>query len=196
MSESHGLQKNDREVRTLKHLWAVRVFMLATPFGSVIHRGIAQIATGRNPADNFWRSGNMLGAIGLATSLIIRFVHKGRSGCERNASAHSRAPGSTQTRSDQPIESAFASMRLLLRSMIGANQREAAAACAGRAAREAAARPPPVEAAPLHPSGFAVAGSRRDEVGKGAVAHPAAPSKPGSTALWPMMLNSSCSGAV
>jgi hypothetical protein len=34
-------------------LWAVRVFMLATPFGPVIHRVIAKIATGRSPADNF-----------------------------------------------------------------------------------------------------------------------------------------------
>jgi hypothetical protein len=121
---------------------------------------------------------------------------RGRSLCERDASPVARAV-LTQTRSDRPaIASGFTSMRLRLRSMTGANQREAAAACAGRAAREAAARPPPAEAAPLRPSGFAVARSRRDEVGKGAVAHPAAPSKPGSTALWPMMLNSSCSGAV
>jgi len=45
------------------------------PFGPVIHRVIAKIATGRNPADNLWRSGNMLGAIGLATSLVTRVVH-------------------------------------------------------------------------------------------------------------------------
>jgi hypothetical protein len=75
------------------------------------------------------------------------------------------------------------------------NQRKAATACAGRAAREAAARPP-AEAAPLHPSGFAVAGSRREEAGEGAIAHPAAPSKPGSTVPWATMSNSSCSGAV
>jgi hypothetical protein len=76
------------------------------------------------------------------------------------------------------------------------NQRKAATACAGRAARDAAARPPPIEAAPLHPSGFAVAGCEGMRVGKGAIAHPAAPSKPGSTVPWAMMPNSSYSGAV
>jgi hypothetical protein len=35
---------------------------------------MAKIATGKNPADNFWRQGNMLGAIGLETGLISRVV--------------------------------------------------------------------------------------------------------------------------
>jgi hypothetical protein len=87
-------------------------------------------------------------------------------------------------------------VRHWLRSMTEGNQRKAATACAGRAAREAAVRPPPAEAAPLHPSGFAGAGSRRDEAGKGAIAHPAVLSKSGSTAPWPTMSSSSCSGAV
>jgi hypothetical protein len=39
--------------------------VLAGLSGPVIHRAVAKIATGNNPADNFWRQGNMLGAIEL-----------------------------------------------------------------------------------------------------------------------------------
>jgi len=46
--------------------------------------------------------------------------------------------------------------------MKGEEHKSSATACADRAAREAAARPPPEKAAPLPPSGFAVAGSRKD----------------------------------
>jgi hypothetical protein len=35
---------------------------------------VAKIATGNNPADNFWRQGNILGAIELETGLISRVV--------------------------------------------------------------------------------------------------------------------------
>jgi hypothetical protein len=41
----------------------------------VIQRVIAKIAAGRNPADKFWRSGDFLGSIGVATGLITRVVH-------------------------------------------------------------------------------------------------------------------------
>jgi hypothetical protein len=55
-------------------LWSVRALMLVGPSGPVIHRAVAKIATGNNPADNFWRQGNMLGAIDLETGLISRVV--------------------------------------------------------------------------------------------------------------------------
>jgi hypothetical protein len=53
-------------------LWSVRA--LAGPSGPVIHRAAAKIAIGNNPADNFWRHGNMLGAIELETGIISRVV--------------------------------------------------------------------------------------------------------------------------
>ena len=55
-------------------LWSVRALMLAGPSGPVIHRAVAKIATGNNPADNFWRHGNMLGAIELKTGIITRVL--------------------------------------------------------------------------------------------------------------------------
>jgi hypothetical protein len=55
-------------------LWSVRVLILVGPSGPVIHRAVAKIATGNNPADNFWRHGNMLGAIDLDTGRIRRVV--------------------------------------------------------------------------------------------------------------------------
>lgn len=55
-------------------LWSVRALVLAGPSGPVIHRAVAKIATGNNPADNFWRQGNMLGAIELETCIISRVV--------------------------------------------------------------------------------------------------------------------------
>ena len=44
-------------------LWSNRLVVLLTPTGPVIHRAVAEIATGSNPADNFWRNGNRLGAV-------------------------------------------------------------------------------------------------------------------------------------
>ncbi|MEO8714224.1 MAG: sugar-transfer associated ATP-grasp domain-containing protein, partial [Acetobacteraceae bacterium] len=55
-------------------LWSVRAIVLLTPKGAVLHRAVAKIATGENPADNFWRSGNMLGAVDLATGSLGRVV--------------------------------------------------------------------------------------------------------------------------
>ena len=55
-------------------LWSVRALVLAGPSGPIIHRVVAKIATGNNPADNFWRRGNMLGAIDFETGLINRVV--------------------------------------------------------------------------------------------------------------------------
>jgi hypothetical protein len=55
-------------------LWSVRVFVLQGKTGPRIHRAVAKIATGDNPADNYWRQGNMLGAIDLESGQIIRTV--------------------------------------------------------------------------------------------------------------------------
>ena len=56
-------------------LWSARLLVLVTPNGPVIHRAVAKIATGTNPADNFWRPGNRLGAIDLVSGRINRVVH-------------------------------------------------------------------------------------------------------------------------
>ena len=55
-------------------LWSVRVLLLVTPDGPRIHSAVAKIPTGQNPADNFWRPGNMLGAIDQETGLVSRVV--------------------------------------------------------------------------------------------------------------------------
>ena len=55
-------------------LWSVRALVLLTPAGPVIHRAVAKIATGENPADNFWRPGNMLGALDLSIGQVSRAV--------------------------------------------------------------------------------------------------------------------------
>ena len=55
-------------------LWSVRLLVFVTPAGPVIHRAAAKIATGTNAADNYWRTGNRLGAVDLATGRITRVV--------------------------------------------------------------------------------------------------------------------------
>jgi hypothetical protein len=55
-------------------LWSVRVLVFVRRRGPVIHRAVAKIATGSNPADNYWRAGNMLGAVELKTGIIHRVV--------------------------------------------------------------------------------------------------------------------------
>ena len=55
-------------------LWSLRLVVLLTPAGSVIHWAVAKIATGTNPADNFWRPGNMRGAVNLLTGAVERVV--------------------------------------------------------------------------------------------------------------------------
>ena len=56
-------------------LWSARLLVLVTPSGPVIHRAVARIAAGTNPADNYWRPGNRLGAIDLPSGRITRVVH-------------------------------------------------------------------------------------------------------------------------
>jgi hypothetical protein len=55
-------------------LWSVRALVLAGPSSPVRHRAVAKIATGSNAADNFWRQGNVLGAIELETGIITRVL--------------------------------------------------------------------------------------------------------------------------
>ena len=55
-------------------LWSVRVFVLQGKAGPQIHRATLKIATGNNPADNYWRQGNMLGALDLESGQILRTV--------------------------------------------------------------------------------------------------------------------------
>jgi len=57
-----------------QRLWSARLLVLVTPSGPVIHRAVAKIATGTNSADNYWRPGNRLGAIDLASGRITRVV--------------------------------------------------------------------------------------------------------------------------
>jgi len=71
----HRLDPDARLARVFgPRLWSVRALVLAGQSGPVIHRAVAKIATGNNPADNFWRHGNMLGAIELETGIISRVV--------------------------------------------------------------------------------------------------------------------------
>ena len=53
-------------------LWSVRVFVMNGKSGPRIHRATVKIATGENPADNYWRHGNMIGAVDLESGLIYR----------------------------------------------------------------------------------------------------------------------------
>ena len=55
-------------------LWSVRVLVLVRPDRPIIHRALAKIATGRNPADNYWRPGNMVAALDTMTGQIKRVV--------------------------------------------------------------------------------------------------------------------------
>lgn len=55
-------------------LWSVRLLVLLTEEGPVLHRATAKIPTGDNPADNYWRRGNLLGALDPATGRFERVV--------------------------------------------------------------------------------------------------------------------------
>jgi len=55
-------------------LWSVRLLIFIRPDGPRIHRAVAKIATGDNAADNYWRSGNMLGAIDLSSGRVVGAV--------------------------------------------------------------------------------------------------------------------------
>ena len=55
-------------------LWAIRALVLRTADGPLIHRATAKIPTGQNPADNFWRAGNLLAALDPADGRLQRVV--------------------------------------------------------------------------------------------------------------------------
>ena len=55
-------------------LWSVRLLVLLRPQGPEIARAVCKIPTGMNVADNYWRPGNILGAVELATGSIRRTV--------------------------------------------------------------------------------------------------------------------------
>ncbi|MBV8525658.1 MAG: hypothetical protein JOY71_26675, partial [Acetobacteraceae bacterium] len=55
-------------------LWSVRIVVLLTGDGPLVHRAAAKIPTGTNPADNYWRPGNLLAAVDLGTGELRRAV--------------------------------------------------------------------------------------------------------------------------
>jgi glutathione synthase/RimK-type ligase-like ATP-grasp enzyme len=65
-------------------LWSVRVLVLQGEAGPRVHRAVAKVTTGSNPADNYWRQGNMLGAIDLEAGGIFRVVCGTGAGLEIN----------------------------------------------------------------------------------------------------------------
>jgi hypothetical protein len=67
-------------------LWSVRRLVFIRPRGPHIHRAVVKIATGTNPVDNYWRPGNMVGAIDLTTGRIASVVCGTGAGLARNES--------------------------------------------------------------------------------------------------------------
>ncbi len=55
-------------------LWSIRLLVLMTPDGPVLHRATAKIPAGSNPADNYWRRGNLLAALDPKTGRVWRVV--------------------------------------------------------------------------------------------------------------------------
>jgi len=55
-------------------LCSVRVVVHLTTAGASVHRAVLKLATGNNPADNFWRAGNMLGAVDVRSGRVQRVV--------------------------------------------------------------------------------------------------------------------------
>ncbi len=55
-------------------LWSIRLLVLLTPDGPVLHRATAKIPAGSNPADNYWRRGNLLAALDPKTGRVWRVV--------------------------------------------------------------------------------------------------------------------------
>ena len=57
-----------------ERLCSVRLFVLLTPAGPVLSRAVCKIPIGSNVADNFWRPGNLVGAVDLADGTIRHAV--------------------------------------------------------------------------------------------------------------------------
>lgn len=60
----------------------VRMFVLADDDGPMLLRASWKIPSGGTVADNFWRSGNMLGGIDVATGRVIRVLRRTSTGTE------------------------------------------------------------------------------------------------------------------
>lgn len=68
-------------------LWSIRLLVFIRPGGPHIHRAVAKIATGTNPADNYWRVGNMLGQVEVSCGRIAGVV-RGTGSTMRRDEAH------------------------------------------------------------------------------------------------------------
>ena len=60
----------------------VRMFVLVDGQGPVLLRASWKIPSGESVADNFWRSGNMLGGIDVETGRVIRVLRRTPTGSE------------------------------------------------------------------------------------------------------------------
>ena len=63
-------------------LATVRVITILTDKGPEVLRALWKIPTGQNVADNFWRSGNLLATLDLATGRVVRVVRGSGLGLE------------------------------------------------------------------------------------------------------------------
>lgn len=61
---------------------SVRMFVLVDDEGPVLLRASWKIPSGQSVADNFWRSGNMLGGIDVETGRVIRVLRRTPTGTE------------------------------------------------------------------------------------------------------------------
>ena len=60
----------------------VRMFVLVDENGPVLLRAAWKIPSGESVADNFWRAGNMLGGLDVATGKIVRVLRRTPTGTE------------------------------------------------------------------------------------------------------------------
>ncbi|MDD2859447.1 MAG: sugar-transfer associated ATP-grasp domain-containing protein [Acidiphilium sp.] len=59
---------------TAGRLCSVRILVFLTPEGPVIHRAVLKIPVAANVADNYWREGNRIGGVVLATGVVSRVM--------------------------------------------------------------------------------------------------------------------------
>jgi hypothetical protein len=64
-------------------LSTVRMFVLADDQGPALLRASWKIPGGESVADNFWRSGNMLGGLDVQTGTVLRVLRRTRTGTQR-----------------------------------------------------------------------------------------------------------------
>jgi hypothetical protein len=78
-SSGYLFQERLRPHRTLSEAWGdrlatIRIFTFISERGPEIFRGVCKICANGNIADNYWRAGNILGAIDLERGTILRAV--------------------------------------------------------------------------------------------------------------------------